>query len=83
MKILLIFILSLYSINEISSYALSGYKLRKNNLKYYLLKTPENINYSMAQFILRTAFNQWSKNCNLPFEYRQPKICPNLIKQNC
>ncbi len=36
MKILLIFIL--YSINKISSYALSGYKLTNNHLKLIALK---------------------------------------------
>ncbi len=54
MNIFLIFII-LYSINEISSYALSGFKLKKNHLKHYLLNT-ENIDYSMTQFILRQAF---------------------------
>jgi len=73
MKIFIISII-LYSINEISSYALSGYKLRNNHLKYYLLNTPQNIDYSMTQFILRTAFNQWSENCNLSFEFKKPKL---------
>jgi len=45
MKLLLTIII-LYSINEISSYTLSGYKLRKDHLKYYLLNTPKNIDYS-------------------------------------
>ncbi len=73
MKILIKFII-LYSINEISSSALSGYKLRNIHLKYYLLNTPQNINYSMTQFILRTVFNQWSENCNLSFEFKKPKL---------
>jgi hypothetical protein len=47
MKMLLIFILTLYSINEISSYVLSGYKLRNNHLKYYLLNAPENVDYAI------------------------------------
>ncbi len=59
MNIFLIFII-LYSINEISSYALSGFKLKKNHLKHYLLNT-ENIDYSMTQFILRQAFKVWVK----------------------
>ncbi len=81
MNILLIFTL-LYSINEICGFALSGYKLRKNHLKYYFLNTPEKIDYSMSQFILRTAFNEWSKNCNFSFEFIEPKMHNNLIKQN-
>ena len=46
MKILLTFILTLHSINETFSFTLSGYKLRNTHLKYYLLNTPENIDYS-------------------------------------
>jgi hypothetical protein len=48
--------------------------LRNIHLKYYLLNTPQNINYSMTQFILRTVFNQWSENCNLSFEFKKPKL---------
>jgi hypothetical protein len=77
MKKLLIFILTSYSINEISNYALSGYKLRNNHLKYYLLNTPENIHYSITQFILRQAFNEWSENFNISFEYKKPRISSN------
>jgi hypothetical protein len=36
----------------------------------------------MIHFILRQAFNEWSENCNVYFEFKQPKIHPNLIKQN-
>jgi hypothetical protein len=36
----------------------------------------------ITQFILITAFNQKTENCNLSFESKQPKILPNLIKQN-
>jgi hypothetical protein len=82
MKILLIFI-TLLSSNEISNgFALSGYKLKKNHLKYYLLNTPENIDYSMTHFILRQAFKEWSDNCDLTFEFKEPTIHNNLIKQN-
>ncbi len=48
----------LYYFSQISGYALSGFKLRKKHLKYYLLNTPEIINYSMTQFILRQAFKE-------------------------
>jgi hypothetical protein len=46
------------------------------------LYTPENIDYPITQFILRQAFNQWSDNCNITFEFKQPKIPNNLIKHN-
>ncbi len=36
----------------------------------------------ITQFNLRAAFNQWSENCNLSFEFKQLKILSNLIKQN-
>ncbi len=82
MKIFLLLILTLYLIYEISSYTLSGYKLRNNHLKYYLLNTPKNIDYSITQFIFKNAFKEWSENCNITFEFKEARIPSNLIKQN-
>jgi hypothetical protein len=36
----------------------------------------------MAHFILRQEFKGWSDNCDLPFEFKKPRIPNNLIKQN-